>query len=307
MSTAPVSAASNTSKAPMISRNPPHKFAGNYNLDVVDHGWYGSMLNSFGAIVGTLGSIPLCFCFPNPYKSIDQGYVGLVTRYGSFTKAVDPGLVKINPFTEHVHKVDIRVQVDQIPKQIIMTKDNVNVQIDSVLYWSIVDPYQSAFGVSDVHRALIERTQTTLRHVLGAKVLQDCIENREAIAMEIQNVTAPIAKQWGVKIESILIKDLNFSKDLQESLSSAAQAQRVGRSKVIAAKAEVDSAKLMRETADILSTESAQQIRYLETMKALAKSPNTRVIFLPHNPSDKNPTDPSNSSNLLYANLAQIK
>jgi regulator of protease activity HflC (stomatin/prohibitin superfamily) len=65
---------------------------------------------------------------------------------------------------------------------------------------SIIDPYQAKFGVTDVHRALIERTQTTLRHVLGAKVLQDCIENREAIAMEIQNVTAPIAKQWGVKV-----------------------------------------------------------------------------------------------------------
>ncbi|SAM09386.1 hypothetical protein [Absidia glauca] len=281
-----------------------HKFAGTYNADTVDHGWYGSAVNTTGAICGALGSIPLCFCFPNPYKSVDQGYVGLVTRFGSFTEAVDPGLVKINPFTEHVHKVDIRTQVDQIPKQVIMTKDNVNVQIDSVLYWSIIDPYQAKFGVTDVHRALIERTQTTLRHVLGAKVLQDCIENREAIAMEIQNVTAPIAKQWGVKIESILIKDLTFSKELQESLSAAAQAQRMGRSKIIAAKAEVQSAALMREASDVLSSDVALSIRYLDTMTTLAKAPNTRVIFLPSN-ANQDTSDPSQVKSLLYANLTQ--
>ncbi|CAO3597738.1 unnamed protein product [Absidia cylindrospora] len=280
-----------------------HKFAGTYNADDVDHGWYGSAVNTVGAMAGALGSVPICFCCPNPYKSVDQGYVGLVTRFGSFTKAVDPGLVKVNPFTEQVHRVDTRIQVDQIPKQVIMTKDNVNVQIDSVLYWSIIDPYTAKFGVTNVHRALIERTQTTLRHVLGAKVLQDCIENREAIAMEIQNVTSPIAKQWGVKIESILIKDLTFSKELQESLSAAAQAQRVGRSKIIAAKAEVQSASLMRAASDVLSSDVALSIRYLDTMATLSKAPNTRVIFLPNN--GKDTSDPAEVNALLYANLAQ--
>ncbi|CAO3597741.1 unnamed protein product [Absidia cylindrospora] len=277
-----------TSKTPMNQ----HKFAGTYNCNDVDHGWYGSAVNT----------IPLCCCFPNPYKSVDQGYVGLVTRFGSFTNAVDPGLVKVNPLTEQVHRVDTRVQVDSITKQIIMTKDNVNVQIDSVLYWSIIDPYTARFGVDDVHKALIERTQTTLRHVLGGKVLQDCIENREAIALEIQNVTAPIAKQWGVKIESILIKDLTFSKELQESLSAAAQAQRVGRSKIIAAKAEVQSASLMRAASDVLSSDVALSIRYLDTMATLSKGPNTRVIFLPNNSEKDGAASQVNS--LLYANAA---
>ncbi|KAF7724000.1 hypothetical protein EC973_001460 [Apophysomyces ossiformis] len=231
--------------------------------------------------ISTIKHIPCCFCCPNPYVSINQGTVGLITRFGKFYKCADPGLVKINPFTENVHRVDVKMQIVEIPQQVIMTKDNVNVKIDSVLYWHIVDPYQSEFGVSDVRRALVERTQTTLRHILGAKVLQDCIENREAIAQEIQNVTAPIAKLWGVRIESILIKDLAFSRDLQESLSAAAQARRVGESKVIAAKAEVDSAKLMREAADVLSTPAALQIRYLETMATLSKAPDTRIIYLP--------------------------
>ncbi|SAL98197.1 hypothetical protein [Absidia glauca] len=294
MSNAPFSESVN-SRTPFTK----HKFAGTYNADEVDHGWYGSLLNKVGSLAGALGSIPICCCCPNPYVAVDQGYVGLVTRFGSFTEAVDPGLVKVNPYTEQVFLVDTRTQVDQIPRQVIMTKDNVNVQIDSVLYWSIVDPYQSEFGVSHVHHALIERTQTTLRHVLGGKVLQDCIENREAIAKEIQNVTAPIAKQWGVNIESMLIKDLTFSQELQESLSAAAQAQRVGRSKIIAAKAEVQSAALMREASDVLSSDVALSIRYLDTMTTLAKGSNTRVIFLPSNHESSDQVNP-----LLHANLS---
>jgi erythrocyte band 7 integral membrane protein len=239
------------------------------------------MMDILGSIAGTLGSIPCCVCCPNPYKEVSTGNVGLVTRFGKFYKCVNPGLVKVNPLTEAVHRVDVKMQIVEIPRQIIMTKDNVNVKIDSVVYWHIENPYRAQFTVSDVRRALVERTQTTLRHILGAKVLQDCIENREAIAKEIENVTGPVARQWGVRIESMLIKDLAFTKDLQESLSAAAQAKRMGNAKVISARAEVNSAKLMREAAEHLSTPAAMQIRYLETMNTLAKAQNTRVIFLP--------------------------
>ncbi|CDS07129.1 hypothetical protein LRAMOSA09652 [Lichtheimia ramosa] len=262
-------------------RTPQQDFYFEANTGYVDHGWYGTMMNCLGSIAGGLGSIPCCICCPNPFKEVDQGYVGLVTQFGKFNKCVNPGLVKVNPLTESVHRVDVKMQITEIPRQVIMTRDNVSVKIDSVLYWHIVNPYRAEFSVSNVKVALVERTQTTLRHILGAKTLQDCIENREAIAHEIQEITRSAAREWGVKIESILIKDLQFSKDLQESLSAAAQAKRMGNAKVISAKAEVDSAKLMRAAADILNTPAAMQIRYLETMQGLAKAPNTRVIYLP--------------------------
>jgi erythrocyte band 7 integral membrane protein len=132
------------------------------------------------------------------------------------------------------------------------------------------------------------RTQTTLRHILGGKVLQDAIENREAIAGEIQDVIEPSARLWGVKIESILIKDIMFSPELQVSLSSAAQAKRVGESRVIAAKAEVDAAKLMRDAANILNTPAAMQIRYLETLSSMAKNgQGPKTIFMPLDASNK--------------------
>lgn len=162
-----------------------------------------------------------------------------------------------------------------------MTKDNVTVQLTSVIYYHIVAPHKAAFGITNVRQALVERTQTTLRHVVGARILQDVIERREEIASSIGEIIEDVATGWGVKVESMLVKDLIFSQDLQESLSMAAQSKRIGESKVIAAQAEVEAAKLMRQAADILSSAPAMQIRYLEAMQAMAKSANSKVIFLP--------------------------
>ena len=162
-----------------------------------------------------------------------------------------------------------------------MTKDNVTLHLTSVIYYHIISPHKAAFGISNIRQALVERTQTTLRHVVGARVLQDVIERREEIAQSIGEIIEDVASGWGVQVESMLVKDIIFSNDLQDSLSMAAQAKRIGESKVIAARAEVESAKLMRQAADILSSAPAMQIRYLEAMQAMAKSANSKVIFLP--------------------------
>ena len=168
-----------------------------------------------------------------------------------------------------------------MPKQVCMTKDNVTLHLTSVIYYHITSPHKAAFGISNVRQALVERTQTTLRHVVGARVLQDVIERREEVAQSIGEIIEDVASGWGVQVESMLIKDIIFSNELQDSLSMAAQSKRIGESKVIAARAEVESAKLMRQAADILSSAPAMQIRYLEAMQAMAKSANSKVIFLP--------------------------
>jgi erythrocyte band 7 integral membrane protein len=135
--------------------------------------------------------------------------------------------------SEKLQQVDIKITVVEVPPQVCMTKDNVNVHITSVIYYHIVNPYKATFGIGSVRTALIERTQTTLRHVLGARVLQDVIERREEIAQSIEEIIAEVATTWGVKVESILIKDINFSRELQDSLSMAAQSKRIGESKVL--------------------------------------------------------------------------
>jgi regulator of protease activity HflC (stomatin/prohibitin superfamily) len=199
----------------------------------------------------------------------------------SFERAVDPGLVKVNPLSEHIITVDVKIQIVEVPRQVCMTKDNVTLNLTSVIYYAVVSPHKAAFGISNVRQALIERTQTTLRHVIGARVLQDVIERREEIAQSTSEIIEEVAAGWGVQVESMLIKDIIFSSDLQDSLSMAAQSKRIGESKVIAARAEVESAKLMRQAADILSSAPAMQIRYLEAMQAMAKTANSKVIFLP--------------------------
>ncbi|TKA63311.1 hypothetical protein B0A49_11338 [Cryomyces minteri] len=249
--------------------------------DAAQHGWYGSMMNTLGSCVGTLGAIPCCIVCPNPYKRVQQGNVGLVTRFGRFSRAVDPGLVKINPLSESLIQVDVKIQIVEVPRQVCMTKDNVNLHLTSVIYYHITSPHKAAFGISNIRQALVERTQTTLRHVIGARVLQDVIERREEIAQSIREIIEETASGWGVAVESMLVKDIIFSTELQESLSMAAQSKRTGEAKVIAARAEVESAKLMRQAADILSSAPAMQIRYLEAMQAMAKSANSKVIFLP--------------------------
>ncbi|KAF2711629.1 hypothetical protein K504DRAFT_465378 [Pleomassaria siparia CBS 279.74] len=245
------------------------------------NGWYGGMINTLGSCIGTLGAIPCCIVCPNPYKPVHQGNVGLVTKFGRFARAVDPGLVKINPLSEQLIQVDVKIQIVEVPEQICMTKDNVSLKLTSVIYYRITSPHKAAFGISNIRQALVERTQTTLRHVIGARVLQDVIERREEIAASIREIIESIAHGWGCEVESMLIKDIIFSKELQESLSMAAQSKRTGEAKVIAARAEVESAKLMRQAADILSSPAAMQIRYLESMQAMARTSGSKVIFLP--------------------------
>lgn len=132
-----------------------------------------------------------------------------------------------------------------------------------------------AFGLSSCS------AQTTLRDVVGSRNLQSVVQDREGVALQVEEIVEAVAEKWGVAVESILIKDIAISRELQESLSSAATQQRIGQSKIIAAKAEVEAAKLMRQAADILSSEAALQIRELEALQAMARSSGTKTIFIP--------------------------
>ncbi|CAE6497208.1 unnamed protein product [Rhizoctonia solani] len=255
-------------------------YAQDLGLDGVEHGIYGSFINALGAVIGFFGAIPCCPC-PNPFQEVQQGSVGLVTRFGQFYKAVDPGLVQVNVCSEELRRVDVKIQIASIGKQTVITRDNVNVEIESVIYYQITSPYRAAFGIADLRQALIERSQTTLRHVVGARVVQSVVTERDAIALEIEEIVADVASKWGVAIEGILIKDITFPPDVAASLSSAAQAKRVGESKVIAARAEVDAARLMRQAADILASPAAMQIRQLEALQTMAKSAQSKVVFVP--------------------------
>ncbi|KAJ2598469.1 hypothetical protein H4R99_004089 [Coemansia sp. RSA 1722] len=267
--------------------NPP-KFAVTHPIR--SENFYESMMTGLGKLFGAFGQIPGCFCCCNPYKEVPQGNIALVSRFGRYYKTADPGLVNVNPMTESAYYVDTKIQITALGSMPIVTKDNVTVGIEAVISWHINDPYLATYGVSSVQSALAERTQTTLRAVLGSRDLQDLIENRDTIAEAITEIIDKPAHDWGVTVESILIKDVNLSRELQESLSSAATQKRIGESKVIQAKAEVEAAMLMREAAEILNTPAAMQIRTLDSMVMMAKSANTKVLFVPVNQDYSNGT-----------------
>ncbi|KIO31101.1 hypothetical protein M407DRAFT_241981 [Tulasnella calospora MUT 4182] len=265
---------------PLKKEEMQQSYAQDIGLDKVEHGIYGTLINGLGACVGLCGAIPCCPC-PNPFRSVAQGSVGLVSRFGQFYRAVDPGLVNVNVCSETLRIVDVKIQIATIGRQTVITRDNVNVEIDSVIYFQITNPYRAAFGITDLRQALIERAQTTLRHVVGARAVQSVVTERDAIALEIEEIVGDVADKWGVAIEGILIKDIVFSPEVAASLSSAAQQKRIGESKVIAARAEVDAARLMRQAADILASPAAMQIRQLEALQAMAKTASSKVVFVP--------------------------
>jgi erythrocyte band 7 integral membrane protein len=207
----------------------------------------------------------------------------VVTSFGQYTKTLDPGMYYINPMSENCKIVNVRIQFLDLPRQSVITKDNVSVNIDSILFYHVVDPFSSHFKIDNVIQSLNEKALATMRQVFGNYDLQDTISHRDAISIEIEKSMNSVALTWGVKVESLLLKDIQFSQELQENLSAAAKQKRIGAGKVIAAQAEVEAARLMKEASDILSTKAAMQIRYLDTIKQMAKHAQGKIIFMSSN------------------------
>ncbi|KAL5610897.1 hypothetical protein FOBRF1_007014 [Fusarium oxysporum] len=169
------------------------------------------MIHALGAIIGSMGALPCCVICPNPNKNVEQGNVGLVTKFGRFYKIVDPGPVAINPLSESLIQVDVKIQAVEVPEQVYTTKDNATQRLAVAITYQVVSPHIAAFGLPDVRQALIGRTKTTLRHVVGARVLQDVIEDRDEITQSLREIMDDVAAGWGIRVESMLIKNSRSS------------------------------------------------------------------------------------------------
>ncbi|OUM51340.1 hypothetical protein BVG19_g435 [[Candida] boidinii] len=181
-----------------------------FEWETPDYGLYGSFIDCFGSIVGAFGAIPCCFCCPNPYKRVEQGTVGLITKFGEMYKAADPGLIKVNPLSEKLVTINVKLRTLEIPSQNCLTKDNVSIVLSGVLYFQLVVPHTAYYTVHDIILTIRDRTQTTLRQVIAARNLKDVLEKREEIAKSFEGSIAQTANSWGVKFESIFIKDLSL-------------------------------------------------------------------------------------------------
>lgn len=244
---------------------------------------YESTLTGCGYCCGWMRTwLPCICCFlPYPYAQIDQQEEAVVEHFGKFQEVLRPGFHYINPCTQVYNKVDVRTQVADLKKQVIITKDNITAQVDASVYFRFSDIKKSLYRIERAEKAMEVMAISSLRVVGAMFTLQQILEEREKISTDLEEYLDEHTDEWGVKVEQFFIKDVILSSNLQYTLSSAAKERKLAESKIISAKSDVEAAKMMREAADLLSTDAAMQIRYLEAMQSVSKTKNQKVVFLP--------------------------
>lgn len=245
--------------------------------DYYEESCYEGFVSCLGKTLGCFGSLVCCA----PYKEVNQGYVGVLTRFGKHKQTVRPGLHYVVPYAEQLDVVDTRIVTLEVPQQQVLTKDNVYCSIEGTMRYHIIDAALLLSSVRELDKLLVQCAMHTIRSIFGNKCLQEILERRKELARDVQVIVEQDAKAWGIHIDAILIKDLVLDSDVQQQLASSALAKRLADAKVISAQADVDSAKLMREAADMLSTDAAMQMRYLDQVGKLATSSNAKIVFFP--------------------------
>lgn len=199
---------------------------------------------------------------------------GILQRFGKFLKVLSPGINIINPMTDSVVLIDLKTKVATMPRQPVITKDNITLQIQTAVYYRVVDSFKVAYKLGSSNQGaqnfIVEMSQAALRSVGGEHTLQDMLSNRDKIARELQRFVENQVEPWGLLIENIFLKgnrstslDLVMDPETQKNLSAAAKQKRLSEAAIISAKADVESAKMMKEAAEILDSKAAMQIRYL--------------------------------------------
>jgi regulator of protease activity HflC (stomatin/prohibitin superfamily) len=205
---------------------------------------------------------------------------GVVFFLGRFQKVKGPGLIWLFPFVQVMTKVDLRVIVLDVPTQDVISRDNVSVKVNAVIYFRIVDPEKAVIQVANVFEATSQLSQTTLRSVLGQHELDDMLAERDKLNSDIQTILDQRTDNWGIKVANVEIKHVDLDESMIRSIAQQAEAERARRAKVIAAEGERQAANILAEAAKMLeSQKQALQLRYLQTMKEVAGDRTNTIIF----------------------------
>jgi regulator of protease activity HflC (stomatin/prohibitin superfamily) len=205
---------------------------------------------------------------------------GVVFMLGRFYKVKGPGLVIIIPILQQMVRVDLRTMVSDIPSQDLITKDNVSVKVNAVLYYRVVDSERSIINVEDYMEATGQLAQTTLRSVLGQHELDELLAEREQLNHDIQAILDQQTDQWGIKVSNVEIKHVDIDESMIRAIAKQAEAEREKRAKIIHADGEQQAASKLVEAAALLSTQSsAIQLRYLQTLTEIAGEKSSTIVF----------------------------
>jgi regulator of protease activity HflC (stomatin/prohibitin superfamily) len=199
---------------------------------------------------------------------------------GRFSRVKGPGLVFLIPLVQQIVRVDLRTVVMEVPSQDLISKDNVSVKVDAVLYFHVIDPAKSVIQVEQFIAATNLLAQTTLRSVLGQHELDEMLSERAKLNVDIQDILDARTKAWGIEVSAVEIRDVQLTDNMVKAIAKQAEAERDRRAKVIHAEAEFQASQVLTNAATILSSvPAAMQLRYLQTLTEIGGENNSTIIF----------------------------
>jgi len=217
---------------------------------------------------------------PMAVKIVTEYERGVIFRLGRLVGAKGPGLFLIIPFVDRMVKVDLRVITMDVPSQEVITKDNVTVRVNAVVYFRVVDPEASVVKVLDHIRATSQISQTTLRNVLGQSELDELLVQREKLNQMLQRIIDEHTDPWGVKVSTVEIKEVELAEEMKRSMAAQAEAERERRAKIIHADGEFQASERLADAGEVLSRNPTNlQLRYLQTLTEIATEKNSTIIF----------------------------
>ena len=220
------------------------------------------------------------FLLYNTIKILKEYERGVIFFLGRFQSVKGPGLIILIPGLQKMTKVDLRVIVLDVPTQDVISRDNVSVKVNAVIYFRIVDPEKAVIRVANVFEATSQLSQTTLRSVLGQHELDDMLAEREKLNEDIQAILDQRTDNWGIKVANVEIKHVDLDESMIRAIAQQAEAERARRAKVINAEGEKQAAAMLADAAATLASQKqALQLRYLQTLKEVAGERTNTIIF----------------------------
>ncbi len=216
----------------------------------------------------------------NMLKILREYERGVIFRLGRLLGAKGPGLIILIPVIDKMVRVDLRVITYDIPPQDIITKDNVTLKVNAVLYFQVIDPNKAIVSVARYFEATSQIAQTTLRSVLGQVTMDDLLTNREKINVELQGIIDNQTEPWGIKVSTVEVKNVDLPPEMTRAMAKQAEAERERRSKVIHADGEYQAAQKLADAASVIATQpNAMQLRFLQTLVEVSAEKNSTLIF----------------------------
>lgn len=226
------------------------------------------------------GGIFLLFLALQSVKIVTEYERGVIFRLGRYVGAKGPGLFLIVPFIDKMMRVDLRTVTLDVPSQEAITRDNVTLKVNAVVYFRVYDPGKSVIQVENYRRATREIAQTTLRNVIGQSELDELLAQREKINEQLQQIIDDQTEPWGIKVSLVEVKDLELPQTMQRAMAKQAEAEREKRAKIIHASGEYEASRQLAEAAAVIGKEPATlQLRYLQTLTEISAEKNSTVIF----------------------------